>query len=74
MHGRDNDGRAMKIDWSDNKEVAVKKKYGANAPLTPRGGGGGGGGGEKKKTPKGGKSGKGGKGIPQHEGKSIKFE
>ena len=23
MHGRDNDGRPMKIDWSDNKEVCV---------------------------------------------------
>jgi hypothetical protein len=21
MHGRDNDGRPMKIDWTDNKEV-----------------------------------------------------
>ena len=36
--GNDNDGRPMKIDWSDNKEVAVKKKYGASAPLIPRGG------------------------------------
>eukprot|EP00277_Geminigera_cryophila_P044131 CAMPEP_0173089096 /NCGR_PEP_ID=MMETSP1102-20130122/25583_1 /TAXON_ID=49646 /ORGANISM="Geminigera sp., Strain Caron Lab Isolate" /LENGTH=490 /DNA_ID=CAMNT_0013972639 /DNA_START=8 /DNA_END=1477 /DNA_ORIENTATION=- len=36
MHGRDNDGRPMKIDWSDNKEVAVKKKYGANATMNPR--------------------------------------
>jgi len=26
MDGRDNDGRAMKIDWSDTKEVTLKKR------------------------------------------------
>jgi len=55
-------------------QVAVKKKYGANATMNPRGGGGGGGGAGKDKAPKTGKSGKGGKGIPKYEGTSIKFE
>jgi hypothetical protein len=55
---------------SDNKEVAVKKKYGSNASMVPTGGGGG----AQKQAPKGGKTGKGGKGIPKHEGTNIKFE
>ena len=80
MNGRDNDGRPMKIDWTDNKEVAVKKKYGSQAAMVPRGSAGGAGSkgeGKSDKKVKGGKRGKsgmGGKGIPKHQGKAIKFD